>query len=88
VREFSLAAPLEAKAALTATPGSRDLSITALSDLVSIEAVEYPVGQYPPSYARYSVWLTTLTLSPPAGVASISSVSVLTHTENRTYEGG
>jgi len=62
VRELSLSAPLEAKGTLTATPGSRDLSIAALTDLVEIEGVEYPTGKYPPSYVRYSVWLNTLTL--------------------------
>jgi len=62
VREFSLAVPLEAKAALTTTAESRDLSIAGLTDLVAIEAVEYPAGRYPPEYARFSVWLTTLTL--------------------------
>jgi hypothetical protein len=29
---------------------------------VEIEAVEYPVGNYPPSYVRFSVWADTLTL--------------------------
>jgi hypothetical protein len=62
VREFSLALPLEAIAPLTTTAGSRDLSISGLTDLVGVEAVEYPVGKYPPSYARFSVWLNTLTM--------------------------
>jgi hypothetical protein len=69
VREFSLAVPLEQKATLTATPGSRELSIAGLAGVVGIEAVEYPAGRYPPSYVRYGVWLDTLTLlvdSPPA----------------------
>src|SRR5438132_4745831 len=61
-REFSLAVPLEAKTTLTTTAGSRELSIAALTDLVAIEAVEYPAGEYPPSYVRFSVWLSTLTL--------------------------
>ena len=47
VREFSLAVPLEAKTTLATTAGSRDLSITGLTDLVAIEAVEYPVGAVP-----------------------------------------
>lgn len=47
VREFSLALPLEAEATLTASAGSRDLSIPSLTDLVAIEAVEYLVGDYP-----------------------------------------
>jgi len=70
-REFSLAVPLEAKTTLTTTAGSRDLSITALTDLVAIEAVEYPASEHPPSYVRFSVWLSTLTLltdrTPAAG---------------------
>ncbi len=62
VRELSLAVPLETKADLTITAGSRELSISGLSDLVVIEAVEYPVGQYPPVYVRFSIWAQTLTL--------------------------
>jgi hypothetical protein len=62
VRELSLSCPLEAKITLTTTAGSRDLSISSLTDLVEIEAVEYPVGNYPPSYVRFSVWANTLTL--------------------------
>lgn len=62
VRELSLAVPLEAKANLTTTAGSREISLSSLSGLVAIEAVEYPVGKYPPLYARFSVWGDTLTL--------------------------
>lgn len=85
VREFSLSSPLEAKATLTTTAGSRDLSIAALTDLVAIEAVEYPVGQYPPSYARYSVWLSTLTLLVESTPASGESVNVY-HTKLHTID--
>ncbi len=70
VRELSLSLPLEAKANPTTTAGSRELSISSLSDLVVIEAVEYPVAKYPPSYVRFSVWADTLTLlvdQVPAG---------------------
>jgi hypothetical protein len=76
VREFSLAVPLEAKTALTATPGSRELSISALTDLVGIEAVEWPSGRYPPSYARYSVSLTTMTLLVESAPAAAETVNV------------
>jgi hypothetical protein len=62
VRDFSLASPLEAKATLTTAADTRDLSIASLTDVVGIEAVEYPTGKYPPSYIRYSVWLNTLTM--------------------------
>jgi len=62
VRELSLSCPLEAKATLTTTAESRDLSISSLTDPIEIEAVEYPVGNYPPSYIRFSTWANTLTL--------------------------
>ena len=62
LRELSLSCPLEAKATLSTTAGSRDLSLSSLSDLVEIEAVEYPTDDYPPSYVRFSVWADTLTL--------------------------
>ncbi|MBI4499420.1 MAG: hypothetical protein HY689_16150 [Chloroflexi bacterium] len=75
VREFSLALPREATATLTTTAGSRDLSLAALTDLMAVEAVEYPVGQYPRSYVRFAVWGSTLTLlldSAPAGAENVA----------------
>jgi len=62
VRELSSASPREAVASLYTTEGSRDLSLSALDDLVHIEAVEYPIGNYPPRYVRFSVWADTLTM--------------------------
>lgn len=76
VREFSLSLPLEAKAALATTPGSREVSVSGLTDLVGIEAVEYPAGQYPPQYARFSVWLNTLTLLVDAAPSAVETVNV------------
>ncbi|MBU2008800.1 MAG: hypothetical protein KJ624_02955 [Chloroflexi bacterium] len=61
VREFSLAVPGEAQAVLT-TAQSRELSLSTLSDRVAVEVVEYPRGQYPPSYVPFSLWGDTLTL--------------------------
>lgn len=70
LREFSQAVPRQARATLT-TSASRELSLATLTDLVSIEAVEYPTSQYPPCYVRFSRWENTLTLLvdqvPPAG---------------------
>jgi hypothetical protein len=86
VREFSLSVPLEDKATLSTTAGSRDVSIAGLNDLVSVEAVEYPVGEYPPSYVRFSVFLSTLTLlidSPPVGVEAVD----VYHTKLHTLDG-
>jgi hypothetical protein len=71
VRELSLAIPLQAKASPTTSEGSRDISLASLSDLVAVEAVEYPVDEYPPSYVPFSLWADTLTLlvdaTPPGG---------------------
>ncbi len=83
LREFSLAVPLEATTTLTTAAGSRDLSITSLSDLVAIEALEYPAGEYPPSYVRYSVWLNTLTMlidSTPSGGEDVNVYHTTLHT--------
>jgi hypothetical protein len=87
VREFSLSVPLEAKTILTTTPDSRDLSIAGLTDLVAIEAVEHPVGDYPPTYVPYSVWLSTLTMlidSPPGSAEDVNVYSTKLHTLDAT----
>jgi hypothetical protein len=76
VRELSLAAPLEQKTLLTATPGSRELSLASLNDRVFVEAVEYPAGQYPPLYAGFSLWGDTLTLLIDSAPASAESIRV------------
>ena len=86
VRDFSLASPLEAKTTLAATPGSRDISISALTDLVAIEAVEYPAGAYPASYVRHSVWLNILTLLVDAAPASAENV-VIYYTQLHMIDG-
>ncbi len=81
VRELSLAAPVEVVATLTTSAGSRDLDVSALADRVSIDAVEYPAGQYPPEYAAFSTWGETLTLvvdrAPHAGERAVVSYSRL-----------
>ena len=82
VRDLSLSAPLEAKTTLSTTAGSRDLSIAGLADLVAVEAVEYPTGDYPPTYVPYSVWLSTLTMlidAAPAGVESVNAYYTKLH---------
>ncbi len=74
VRDLSLAVPLEARADLTTSAHSRDLSLDALTGLVSVEAVEYPVDEFPPTYAPFSIWGDTLTLlvekAPRRGLAA------------------
>jgi hypothetical protein len=76
VREASLAAPLATKATLTTTTGSRDLSLGALGDRVVVEAVEYPVGQYPPAYVAFSLWGDSLTLLFDSAPLSEQDVAV------------
>lgn len=76
VREMSLAVPLETRASLTTTAGSRDLSLSGLADVVAIEAVEYPTGQYPPSYVPFSLWGETLTLLVDQEPAEAEAVNV------------
>ena len=60
---------------LTTTAGSRDLSITSLTNLITVEAVEWPAGQFPPRYVGHSLWQTTLTLdvqNAPSGVENVN----------------
>lgn len=76
VRELSLAVPQEAKASLTTTASSRDISISSLADMVVVEAVEYPTGQYPPSYVPFSLWGQTLTLLIDQEPLSTEAVNV------------
>ncbi len=61
VQEFSHAIPDEDTSVMAAV-ASRDIDISALSDRVMIQAVEYPSGNYPAAYVRFAVWGDTLTL--------------------------
>lgn len=74
VTELSLAVPQEIKATLTTTAGSRNISVSTLTNLINIEAVEYPVDKHPPVYVRFSLWAQTLALlieKAPAGSESV-----------------
>ena len=62
VKDFSEAVPCEEKAVKATTSGSREIDISTLTDRILIEAVEYPVTQFPRRYQRYSLWADTLTL--------------------------
>ena len=75
-KEFSLAVPLESKANLATTAGSRELSLASLDGLVVVEAVEYPVGKYPPAYVPFSLWADTLTLLVDQAPLEAESVDV------------
>ena len=62
LKEFSEAVPFPAKAILPTTPGSRVIDISALTDRVMVEALEYPVDNFPPCYRRFALWGHALTL--------------------------
>jgi len=87
VAEYSLHAPLEQKSTLQTAAGSRDLSIAALANLVEVEAVEYPAGQYPPKMAPFARWQSVITMdlqSAPAGVEDAHVYWTRTHTLDAT----
>ncbi len=76
VNEYSVAAPLEQKSTLTTTAGSRDLSIASLANLIDIEAVEWPVGEFPPARVAWSQWQTTVTLDTVNAPSAAENVYV------------
>lgn len=81
--EVALAAPREMTASLTASPSSRDVSLSTLGSRVAVEAVEYPAGWYPPTFVPFSLWGDTLTLlvdGLPAGGESLKVYYSALHT--------
>lgn len=56
------AMPIEKRTTLATTAGSREVSLAALSDLLEVERVEYPTGEYPPAYVDFATWSTSLML--------------------------
>ncbi len=65
LQDFSVALPLEQVAEIATIAGDRAVSVAALTDRVSVAAVEYPLGQVPPVYQRFAIWLDTLTFLGP-----------------------
>ena len=88
VREASLASPLESKAALLTTPDSREISLTSLADRLVVEAVEYPVDQYPATYVPFSLWGDTLTLLVDSAPISAQDVNVFYGKLHTLDDGG
>ena len=76
VAETSLAAPREATATLSAPGGTRDLDIATLGSRVSLDAVEYPAGRFPPAFVAFSSWGDTLTLLLAGAPAASEQVVV------------
>jgi len=62
VKELSERVPLPAMALLPTTADSREVDISSLEDRIMVQAVEYPVDEFPIRYQRFSVWGDTVTL--------------------------
>jgi len=62
VKDYSGAVPYEQKATKVTTSGSGEIDISLLSGRIMIEAVEYPIGNFPRRYQRFSLWGDIITL--------------------------
>ncbi len=62
VKDFSEYLPHEQKATKATTSGSRELDISTITDRIMVEAVEYPVAQFPKRYQPFALWGDTLTI--------------------------
>lgn len=62
VKDFSEAVPCEQKAVKTTISGSREIDIASLGDRIMVEAVEYPVDNFPKKYQRFALWGDIITL--------------------------
>lgn len=76
VVEYSIADPLEQKTTLTATPDSRDISIASLANLVDVENVEWPAGEFPPRLVGFSLWQTTLTMDVVSAPSAADNINI------------
>lgn len=63
VKDFSEAVPYEQKAVIATTAGSREISLSAITGRIVVEAVEYPVNECPRSYQHYALWEDIIYLS-------------------------
>lgn len=83
IEALSLVLPRQMKTTLSTTAGSRDLDVSSLRDRITIEAVEYPTGNYPATYVAFSVWGDTLTLlvaGAPTGTGNVTVYWQALHT--------
>lgn len=62
VAELSRYVPREMKSAIATTDGSREIDISSLADRVSVDRVEFPVGEAPRQFQRFTVYADTITL--------------------------
>jgi len=62
VKDFSEYLPYEQRATKATTSGSRELDISTVTDRIMVEAVEYPVDQFPKRYQPFALWADTLAI--------------------------
>jgi len=62
LKELSEALPYEQKAVMATTANSREISLSTITDRIMVEAVEYPVDEFPKRYQRFALWADTITL--------------------------
>ena len=71
----SQAMPRQVKTTLTFAGNTRDLDVSGLAGRIGVEALEYPAGRFPVSYAPFSAWGDALTLlldgPPSAGAPAV-----------------
>jgi len=79
LRELSHHIPREMKTTLQTTVNSRDVSVATLTSRISIQAVEWPTGEYPPKYVRWSLWQDTLTLLVDAAPTTVEDLNIYWH---------
>jgi len=62
LKDLSEHLPCEQKATKATTSGSREIDISSVTDRVMVEAVEYPVDNFPKRYQPFAMWGDTLTI--------------------------
>ncbi len=62
VQDLSEAIPYEQKATKATTSGSREIDIATITGRIMVEAVEYPVDEFPKRYQRFALWGDTLNI--------------------------
>jgi hypothetical protein len=62
VKDFSEAIPDELRLTKPTVAHTRSLDISDITDRIMVEALEYPVEQYPPHFQRFALWGNILTI--------------------------
>jgi len=56
VMEYSIQAPIQQQTNIATTDGDTELDLTALSGLLGVESVEFPIGKAPRYLQRFELW--------------------------------